>query len=483
MKKRLYLIFIAAFALALLSIMFTSCAPVSANDNYVIGVTLDTDNMTVAVSETFTYINDTKGKLDHLLFHLYPNAFNENAPCVVPEDKMEEAYYSGSSYGGIDILSVIDGKGNSLEYFEDGQSLKVDIDIHKGGSAVINIEGEITLPAINHRFGYGEHTINLANFYPQLAVWENGAFRMDDYTSIGDPFYSEIADYEVSITADKDYLIASSGDIISESTVDSNTTTILKSENVRDFGAVLSDEFQLAMGEAGDVNVKYYYFSDSEPSISLNAACSAIVVFNDIIGEYPYSSYTVAETDFVYGGMEYPKLSYISSDLGSSREKVIVHETAHQWWSCIVGSDSVNAAWMDEGLTEFSVALYYREAGQADTMNSLLTAAYSSLASYNAAIAVMPAETGVSMRRCLVDYASDSDYYVTAYVKGMLMFDTVYQFIGRDSFVECMKSYYEENKYTNASEADLISAFTSASGKNLDGIFSSWLDGKVVLIH
>lgn len=483
MKKRLYLIFIAALALAALSSVLVSCAPVSSVDKYAIEVTLNTDDMTAEISETLIYINDTEGKLDHLVFNLYPNAFNENAPAIVPEDKSEATYYSGPSYGSIDILAVTDNKGNPLEFTEDGQSMKVEVDIRKGGSAVINIEGDITLPAVNHRFGYGAHTVNLANFYPQLAVWENGAFRTDTYTAVGDPFYSEVADYEVTFTADKDYLIASTGEIISNTTSGSNKTTIIKAENVRDFAAVLSDEFELVTGEAGDVSVNYYYFADQEPSVSLNAACSAIMVFNGIIGEYPYSSYTVVETDFVYGGMEYPQLSFISSGLGSSREKVIVHETAHQWWNCIVGSDSVNSAWMDEGLTEFSVALYYREAGQADTMNTLISSAYASLDSYNAAIAVMPAETGISMRRCLTDYPSENDYYVTTYVKGMLMFDTIYELIGRDNFVDCMKTYYEDNKYMIASEEDLISAFTSASGKNLDGIFSSWLDGKVVLIH
>ena len=42
-----------------------------------------------------------------------------------------------------------------------------------------------------------------------------------------------------------------------------------------------------------------------------------------------------------------------------TREFVVVHEVAHQWWSAVVGSDSKRHAFLDEALANFSAALYF----------------------------------------------------------------------------------------------------------------------------
>jgi len=62
------------------------------------------------------------------------------------------------------------------------------------------------LPNINHRFGYGDNTVNFGNFYPVACVYENGkGFIQDLYHSNGDPFYSECSNYEVEIMQRKDF--------------------------------------------------------------------------------------------------------------------------------------------------------------------------------------------------------------------------------------------------------------------------------------
>ena len=58
---------------------------------------------------------------------------------------------------------------------------------------------KVKLPNSIGRMGYGENTVNIANWYQYylclMIMW-----NLEPYHSIGDPFYSDISDYSVNIS-------------------------------------------------------------------------------------------------------------------------------------------------------------------------------------------------------------------------------------------------------------------------------------------
>ena len=46
----------------------------------------------------------------------------------------------------------------------------------------------------------------------------------------------------------------------------------------------------------------------------------------------------------------------------STREFVIAHEVAHQWWHAMVGNDSISAPVVDEPLAQFSACVHFEQA-------------------------------------------------------------------------------------------------------------------------
>ena len=99
--------------------------------------------------------------------------------------------------------------------------------------------------------------------------------------------------------------------------------------------------------------VKYVgYFSDENINDCLDISKEAVAYFNDTFGKYPYKTLTISKTPFMFGGMEYPGLVFISDSIEDEIEykKVIVHEIAHQWWYSVVGNDESKEAWLDESL-------------------------------------------------------------------------------------------------------------------------------------
>ena len=84
-----------------------------------------------------------------------------------------------------------------------------------------------------------------------------------------------------------------------------------------------------------------------------------------------------------------------------------------------------------------------------------------------------------TMNRKLNEFSNESEYVYIAYVKGMLMFDSLNEFLGREKLIKALQYYFEENKFNIATPDNLLDAFEKSTGTNLDNFFDSWINGKV----
>lgn len=445
------------------------------------------DNNNIEVEQTVKYENNSETTLSDLKFHIYPTAFGENA-INKPVSTLNEntAYPNGISYGTYDILEVKVADSIVTPIYEgaDKDILTInDLSIKKDKTINVYFKYKFALPNLHHRYGYGENTINIANFYPIACVYDNG-WDTSSYHSNGDPFYSDVANYNVSITYPIGYIVAHTGKESSRSTTNSSETLNINAKCVRDFALVLSDKFSVIDGTVNDVSVKYYYYDDESPEYSLNTAMLAISTFSEMFGKYPYDTFSVVETNFVHGGMEYPNLVYISDAIGSIEDyqNTIIHETAHQWWYGIVGNSAYHYGWLDEGLTEYSTLLFYEK-----NPSYNVNISESIKASTNSYVLFMEIyneyidNLDTSLDRNISEYPTEPEYVYMAYVKGMLLFDNLRETIGDKKFFSGLKYYFEENMFTNVTPDVLIDNFSHICDTNLTSFFDSWISGKVVI--
>ena len=484
------LFFVTAF-ICLLS--FTSCSEnfekISKNiTSYNLNLTFDDNSKILSGVEDVDYINSYEVPLTYVEFHLYPNAFRKGAKhSPVSSLTYSKAYTNGFSEGKIDIKNASAGSNQNYEICgEDKNILKVNLDdeLFPDERVKIHIVFEVLLPNCNHRFGYGENTYNFGNFYPIACVYENGSFREDVYGSAGDPFYSQMANYDVCICCDKSFVVASSGEQLSSSINADKKQTFIKGQVIRDFAFVLSKNYQVLSKKVNGIEIKYYYYNDENAQRSLDTTIKAINIFSDKFGKYPYKTYSVCKANFVHGGMEYPNLVYISDSIEDFDEylNVIVHETAHQWWYNLVGSDAINNAWQDEGLTEYSTLLFYRyNEGYSINPQESLNASLSSYLLFSEIYESVYGSFDSKMSKNLSSFSGDMDYTYVTYVKGVLFFDSLEDLIGEKAFINGLKRYYTQNVYGIASKEDMIACFEFCSRRNLESFFDSWLNGKVIL--
>ncbi len=457
--------------------------------SYQIDLTLDTEAKSASATETITYVNTSGTILKEVDFHLYPQYFEQGVSTqIVSATSLSSAYPNGLSYAQFEVVRVkVDGVETGVNYsgVDDGiLVVMLNNSLFPDESVQIYIEFNFVLGNCEHRFGYGEHTINLGNFYPIACVYEEGTgFSLEPYDANGDPFYSDMANYEVSITLDSDFLVSATGQRVSLDVAGDSQTLVFSAQLVRDFALVVSDQFSVISGEVDGIAVEYYFYDDSESERSLQAGLDALRTFADLFGDYPYQTFCIVQADFVYGGMEYPNLVIISDDIDGAddRMNVIIHETAHQWWYGMVGNDEFNFPWLDEALTEYSTLLFYDyNTGYNLTHAEMLSACKANYTLFITVYEDVLGSVDTSMR-AVDEYDTEPEYTYCTYVKGVLMYESLYQLVGEKAFLNSLKEYFSANKYTNATPDDLIAAFETTTGKDMHNFFSSWLTGKVVI--
>ncbi len=447
------------------------------------------ENNHIFATQSVEYTNHTGNTLKDIKFHLYATAFSENA-VNKPVSTLNEAsaYPNGVNYGTFEITKV---KLNNNEIKENYENEDKDIlvvnNIELKNNKKINIyfEYNFSLPNINHRYGYGENTINLANFYPIVCAYHENEWDTSGYHSNGDPFYSECSNYNVNITYPNDYIVAHTGFETKRESIDKNKTKLYTSAKVvRDYALVLSKKFEVIENKVDDVLVKYFYYDDESPTYSLNTACLAITTFSNMFGKYPYSTFNVVETNFVHGGMEYPNLVYISDAIDGVEDyqNVIIHETAHQWWYGIVGNSAYHYGWLDEGLTEYSTLLFYEQNPNYNVnLKESIKASTNSYVLFEEIYTEYLDNLDTSLDRNISEYDTEPEYVYMAYVKGMLLFDNLREVVGDKKFFNALKDYYSNNSFELVTPDTLVDDFSISCKTNLKSFFDSWINGDVVI--
>lgn len=424
-------------------------------NNYIIDVVFDDKNKKIECNQNITYINNTNETLDKLYMHIYPNAFSNIKKCPFEKEEMKEAYPNGFSKGYIKISNVLNNslklKYNIIGDKNDILEIILDKKLKKGQKYSIDIKYTVKLPNCLGRFGYGDNTINITNWFPIACVYDKEGWNLDSYYAIGDPFYSETSNFSVNILLPSKYNIACTGSIIEEKKNSNQKLFKLQAKNVRDFAMILSDKFIINKSVYGKTSIITYSLNKNLAVEANKIAKDSIKVFSKLFKEYPYSTYSVVASDFFIGGMEYPTLVMIDKTLYDNDTKflleyVIVHETAHQWWYSIIGNNEIDEPWIDEALTEYSTILYFEEKYGKEVSNRLLKTMEIQSENYR----------GIDMFKASTEFNTSAEYSLNVYTKGAIIFNEIRKEVGDKIFFEVLKEYCDNYMFQNVKGTQFI---------------------------
>lgn len=445
-------------------------------DEITIEALLNPDKNRLDVSQTMTIENRWEKELDYVVLRTYANAFflQETSPAAT-EELFDLCYPQGFSPGGLTFLQV-EADGKTLDYFyEDEGKTLMNLPLEKalkpGQKVVIKLNYQVAIPQCAYRFGYSQGSYQLGNVFPTLGVYEQGAWRKDEYSPIGDPFYSHCANYQVTLQVPKGYQAAASGYGVKREK--GNLWEYeYSTPAMRDFTLVINKNFlkkeEMVAGTLVSVSVQNSNYAKK----MLKYAKQALLFLEEAYGQYPYQQLSLAQVNFPFNGMEYPgliMLGNVGTMSDQNLEWTVVHEVAHQWWAIVVGSDGINQPWQDEALCEYALIQYIKSTYGQQAKEDIIAGRI-----HTAMRVTVP--RGVTPGSPIHYFADLAEYTLVVYQRGAMAFFMLEEALGEEGLQNFLKAYYNEYAFKIATRKDFEQLLFENTGQDWQGLLTDFLD-------
>jgi hypothetical protein len=413
--------------------------------------------------------------LPEYFFRLYPNL----------------NYYGGSMSV---TLATVNGVGAPFDYHAQDTAVRVVVPpnaTEPGQPVAIGLQWRLRPPVWQderyHLIGASGSVLALPVFYPMLAVQDADApegWRLDISMLQGDSAYSPAATYQVTTTVPANYVVAATGSTLGVQDVSAPAPAgdeepawkswRLVSGPAREFAMFISDRYGLAEAYANDVRVNSWYRLGDEASgrAAAEYAAAALRIYHEIFGPYPYAELDLVAGPLEFRGMEYAGLIELGFQLynqyASELEFRVVHEVAHQWWYNVVGNDSVNAPWLDEGLAEFATYFYVHRVNGQRFADRLAQRRWQ--AAYQATL-----NRGLDAVVNQPVHAFSGNYEALVYGKAALFHYALLEAMGEAEYLALLRSYVERFRFREATPDDFLALAVELGGQEIEEIYRQWI--------
>ena len=336
----------------------------------------------------------------------------------------------------------------------------------------IYIEFETILSHTDKRLGITEKCVNAAYFYPVKCVYSGGEYCMRPYSAFGDPFFTDFANYSVSLTLPSVMTVACGFYPSGMQNEKDKTKYNYSAECVKNFTFSFSENYEIITKKWGNKSINYYYYDEETPEKTLDLVIKALDYFQNKIGEYRYNTLAFAKSPYSSGGMEYSAFFVLGE---SNDEKAYsyaaVHETAHQWFPMVAGTDEYYAAYFDEGLAEFLTARFFIETDsvygkELEKSNKIL------YENYKKNYAALNKPFKQKIKNPLDSYSSLYEYVSCSYYGGATLFLKIFEAADEKEFFNSLNKFYNSCAMKNSDEYCFINSFGAFNKKTVQKIFS-----------
>jgi len=419
---------------------------------YSLDLLLNYEKHTADVHERILYPNPTGGVLDSLRLAVEPGLW---PGCFVLESLSVDGQALSDlvpKYGRLDLL--------------------LPAVLPPDGSLLIDIHYQLKLPETRRGpddrireqiFGYTDRQLNLVDWYPFVVPYEAGrGWLWHPPANYGEHLVYDPADFEVTIRFEGNIVpvLAAPGQ---ETSAPDEERFVL--QDARTFALSASPDYVVASRTVAGVNVHSVYLAEDAAGgqTVLDATARALQLFGELFAPYQHPTLVAVQGDFV-PSMEYDGLFFVGHPFyhyvnGTPRDYltvITVHETAHQWWFALVGSDQANEPWLDEALATYSERIFYEWVypDDVDWWWNLRIASHEPLAGW-------------------VDstiYDTDRVYLDAVYLRGAEFLGALRERVGDAAFFAFINEYARTYSHRRATGQDFFALLETHSGADISGL-------------
>jgi aminopeptidase N len=409
------------------------------------------------------YTNREEVALNQLYLRLYPNI--SGGEMSITELEIDGESVHGSLQGGDSVLGI-----------------ELSSPLERGTQVVITGAYSIQLPlemSGNYGlFGSFDGLLVLQETYPIIPVYDEDGWDIDLPAPHGDLTHLDVSYYIVRVKLPDDLKAISSGVVLDHRIKDGWQTLTFAAGPVRDYYLAAGD-FQRISTSFGETMIHSYILPGAEEfnDTALKISKTAIAIFNQRLGKYPYNEFDMISTPMLALGMEYPGIVALNmnmydpeaqiSDLPGTYflEGTIAHEVAHQWYYNLVGNDQLEDPWLDEAITQYLTGIYFLDTyGE----NAFQEYRQSWLDRWQR---VEQQTTPISLPAA--DYDGRA-YGAIVYGRGPLFVEALAEEMGEETFWEFMRSFTDTHKWDITQPETFISMAESTCACDLAEIWETW---------
>ncbi|HJT78866.1 MAG TPA: M1 family aminopeptidase, partial [Gemmataceae bacterium] len=233
----------------------------------------------------------------------------------------------------------------------------------QGESVTVTLDYVFELPQKQGRWGQWQGVTFLSNWLPVLAYYDDTGWQPTPFVPWHQPFFNEAGIYHARVILPADQQVACSGSVVCTRPLDGGMKEVeIVAPGVRDFAFLCSAQYQEFVRHVGPIKVRCMALPghDHYAEYILDTICMALPYYQKWFGPYPWPELTFVESYFGWNGNECATLVMIDSRVFGMPhfahgyvEYLIAHETCHQWWYNLLGTNGYHETWMDEAFANY----------------------------------------------------------------------------------------------------------------------------------
>ncbi len=487
--------------------------------DYKLNVTLDTAQHRVSGTTIITYTNNSPDALPFLWLQLDQNIYREDSrgtatsPVGSSRNGVKD-FTDGDEIKGVYVIK--NGKEEKVDYIVSDTRMQIRLkdSLRASGSKLeLKIDYAFKVPEygtdrMGRQLTKNGWIYEIAQWYPRMEVYDDiTGWNVIPYMGNAE-FYLEYGNFDFTITAPSDMIVAGSGELLNPNEVLTpaiisrlaaagksdktmfikDSTEVLNSKlhpakaqltwhffckNARDVAWAASKAF---MWDAARINLPGGKTALAQSVYPVEAAGwdgygrsteytkYSIELYSDKWFSYTYPIAT--NVGGTVSGMEYPGIVFCSST--SKKEElwdVVNHEFGHNWFPMVVGSNERKYGWMDEGFNTFI--------NDVDTKDFNHGEYYHKTNEERAANGLFPTTENTIMT--LPDVTTEDMSGSVIYDKPALALRVLREeVLGEDRFDYAFQTYIKRWAFKHPTPWDFFHTMDNAAGEDLGWYWNEW---------
>jgi hypothetical protein len=361
-----------------------------------------------------------------------------------------------------------------------------------GEQVTVVLDFIMRLPQKQGRWGQWRDVTFLSNWNPVLAVYDEQGWQPTPYIPWHQPFFNEAGSYDVRVTLPRDQHVACTGSIVSVTELPDGWQQVhIAVSCARDFALLCSARYCAHTGQAGAIHIHCLALPEHDhyAQAMVRYAAEALTVYSNWFGPYPYPDFTIAESYFGWNGNECAGLVMIDERVFNMPhvadgfvEALVSHETCHQWWYNVVGTNGFCETWMDEALaTYFSHRLLTVKHGKNNNMITwpkdlewLPNVPRETYRYYGLYGTLGRGEAGPSVQE-MTKYGHIINLFSMCYDRGSKIVGMIEDRLGEVAFFDFMHHVYATYHFRILRVKDFQRELEAYTGRSWEEFFRHWL--------